>query len=77
KFFIEARTVSDDLYGSGESAGDNAFIHDGHYRRFIEPEELAGIMSGMGYEIIFLQESKGFSKTKSSDPVLMRLTANI
>ena len=32
KFFIEARTLKDDLYGKGESAGDNAFIYDGHYR---------------------------------------------
>ena len=77
KIFIEARTVRDDLYGLGESIGDNAFIHDGHYRRFIEPEELAAIMRAMGYEIISLREGRGFSKTKNSDPVLMRLTAKI
>ena len=77
RVYIEARTLRDDLYGKGEAAGDNAFIYDGHYRRFIEPENLAGIMSAMGYKIISLQESNGFSKTKDSDPVLMRLTAGI
>ena len=77
RLYIEARTLRDDLYGKGEAAGDNAFIYDGHYRRFIKPEELADIMTGIGYKIISLQESNGFSKTKDSDPVLMRLTAGI
>ena len=54
KFFIEARTLKDNLYGKGESAGDNAFIYDGHYRRFIDPEELVKDMESMGWRIISL-----------------------
>ena len=77
KIFIEARTLRDELYGKGENAGNNAFIYDGHYRRFIEPEELAEEMRAMGYEIISLCESSGFSKFKDFDPILMRLTARI
>ena len=77
KIFIEARTLRDDLYNMGEKLGDNAFIYDGHYRRFIEPEELADIMRSLGYEIIYLCESRGFSKFGDSDPVLMRLIAKI
>ena len=77
KIFIEARTLRDDLYGKGENAGDNAFIYDGHYRRFIDPEELADIMKSIGYKIISMNERNGFSKFGTSDPVLMRLTAKI
>ena len=77
QLYIEARTLRDDLCGKGEYAGDNAFIYGGHYRRFIDPENLAGIMSAMGYKIVSLQENSGFSKTKDSDPVLMRLKAGI
>ena len=77
KFFIEARTLRDDLYGKGDSAGDNAFIYGGHYRRFIAPEELAEIMRHMGYEILSLCEGRGFSKLGDSAPVLMRLTAKV
>ncbi len=75
RLYIEARTLHDDLYGKGESVGDNAFIYDGHYRRFINPEDLADTMNADGWEIISLREGKGFSRTKNSDPVLMRLIA--
>ena len=34
KFFIEARTVNDPLFGVGESVGNNGFITS-HYRRFL------------------------------------------
>ena len=75
RFFVEARTLRDELFGKGESIGDNAFIYDGHYRRFIEPEELAASMEGFGYRIISLREENGFSKVGDSDPVLLRLIA--
>ncbi len=77
KFFIEARTLRDDLYGKGENLGSNAFIYDGHYRRFIEPEELAAEMTTIGYRIISMREEKGFSKFGESNPVLMRLIAEV
>ena len=77
KFFIEARTLRDDLFGRGRSLGDNAFIYNGHYRRFVEPEELSRIMSGMGYEVLSLSEGRGFSVTAESDPILMRLLARV
>ena len=69
--------MRDDLYGKGENVGDNAFIYNGHYRRFINPEELADIMKNIGYKIISLNESNGFSKFGTSDPVLLRLIAKI
>ena len=75
KFFIEARTIRDDIYGKGENVGDNAFIYNGHYRRFVDPDALADLMSGIGYKIISLSEGRGFSATQESDPVLMRLVA--
>ena len=77
KIFIEARTLRDELYGKGENIGDNAFIYNGHYRRFIDPENFAEIMRSIGYEIISLCESSGFSKFGDFDPILMRLTARI
>ncbi len=77
KIFIEARTLRDDLYGKGENIGDNAFIYNGHYRRFIDPEELACTMKSIGYKISSLNERNGFSKLGTSDPVLLRLIAEI
>lgn len=75
KIFIEARTIHDDIFGKGEETARNTFIYDDHFRRFIDPDELAEEMRLIGYEILSLEEGRGFSKTSHSDPVLLRLTA--
>ncbi|MBQ3654651.1 MAG: class I SAM-dependent methyltransferase [Synergistaceae bacterium] len=77
RFFIESRTLRDDLYGKGENVGSNAFIYDGHYRRFIDPKELAASMTRIGYKIISIREEKGFSKFGDFDSVLLRLIAEV
>ncbi|MBP3690887.1 MAG: hypothetical protein J6I74_06130, partial [Schwartzia sp.] len=75
KLFIDARTIRDDLYGKGEKVAPNAFFYDGHFRRFIDPQLLKAKMQARGYNVLDLQEGRGFSKTSDSDPVLMRLIA--
>ena len=75
KIFIEARTIHDDIFGKGQETDRNTFIYNGHFRRFIDPDELTEEMKFMGYEILSLEEGRGFSKTDTSDPVLLRLTA--
>lgn len=39
-FFIEVRSVNDELYGQGEKVGENSYIFDGHFRRFIKMKAL-------------------------------------
>ena len=75
KLFIEARTIRDDLYGKGEQVASNAFFYDGHFRRFIDPHLLKIKMESLGYHILQMEENRGFSKTATSDPVLLRVTA--
>jgi len=74
-FFIETRTTGDDIFGIGEKAGPLAYIHENHYRRFIEPDDLARQLKDQGYELLYFEESRGFSKTEDSDPVLLRVVA--
>ncbi len=74
---IEARTTKDDIYGLGAKIARNAYEYNGHYRRFVDVEEFRRKLEKMGFEIEELTESKGFSKTVESDPVLMRLIAKI
>ena len=74
---IEARTIHDDIYGKGREVEHNAFFYNGHYRRFIDIEEFKIKLQNMGYEIVSIEESKGFSKTDTSDPYLMRCIAKI
>lgn len=77
RLYIEARTIHDDLYGKGERVGEHAFIFNGHYRRFLNPEELRAKLENMGFNIISLVEDRGFSKTETSDPMLLRLVAGL
>ena len=74
---IEARTIHDALYGKGKEVGDNAFEYNDHYRRFIDVNEFKKKMENMGFVFDYIEERKGFSKTKESDPMLMRAIARV
>jgi hypothetical protein len=77
KFFIETRSIRDDLYGQGKRVGENAFIYDGHYRRFIDPDQFRRKLERLGFKITMFVESAGLSKTEESDPVLLRCICTI
>ncbi len=69
---IEARTVHDGIFGLGKKVDRNAFYYNGHFRRFIDVENFKEKIEKMGFKVLSLEESTGFSKTADSDPVLMR-----
>ena len=72
KLYIEARTIRDDIYGKGEKVAPNAYVYDGHFRRFIDPHVLENKLIRLGYKVLRLEERQGFSKTEHSDPILLR-----
>lgn len=74
-FFIEARSTKDELYGKGKKVAKNAFIYNNHFRRFIDKQEFERKLEELGFKIIFIEEKKGFSQTKESNPTLIRLIA--
>lgn len=76
-FSIEARTIRDEIYGKGEEVAHNAFIYNEHFRRFIDVEEFRKKLERFGFEIISIEEARGFSKTENSDPVLMRCIVGV
>lgn len=69
---IEARTTNDELYGKGIEAENNTFFYNEHYRRFIDVNVFRGKIEKLGFDLLYLDESNGFSRTQDSDPVLMR-----
>lgn len=73
RFFIEARTINDSIYGEGKPLGKHEYVNHGHYRRFIDIDAFKKkiILSG-NFEIIEINESIGWAKTEDSDPTLMR-----
>lgn len=74
-FFIEVRSVNDELYGMGEMVGSDAYIYDGHYRRFIRMEQLTEKMKEIGFDILTAEEKRGFAPYQESDPPIIRITA--
>lgn len=75
QLLIEVRSVKGSLYGQGEQVERDAFIHDGHYRRFLRFEELTAELEGLGLEVTEATEAAGVAVYKDDDPVVIRLTA--
>lgn len=74
RFFIEARSIRDDLCGVGECVGAHAYMTD-HYRRFIDPQVLRERLHAAGFSIVECVESRGLSAIGDNDPVLVRVVA--
>ena len=74
---IEARTIHDELFGRGTKVGHNAYEYNDHFRRFIDVDEFRDKLKDMGFDVEYIEEAQGFSKTADSDPVLMRVIARI
>lgn len=76
RLFIEARTVKDARYGTGEACGPDAFLQDGHYRRFVRAEQLAAELAEIGFDLAQLTEGNGMATFGSDDPVVVRAVAS-
>lgn len=72
---IETRCVEDELCGVGERISKTEWAVDGHYRRFIVPEELEAQLDGLGFKHIRTLKSKGFAPLHTADPVILRIFA--
>lgn len=73
--FIEARSIRDGKYGKGKEVEKNAYIYDGHYRRFIDPLELKNKLEKIGFVILKLEESDKFAPLNSEKTVCVRVIA--
>lgn len=72
---IEVRSVKGDLYGKGEPRERDAFVYNGHYRRFVRMEELSAELQSLGFLIETAIESAGLAVHKNDDPVVIRIVA--
>ena len=75
KFFIEVRCVRDSKFGKGEEVEPNAFILDGHYRRFVVMEELLSALIKAGFHIKYAEQEKGFAPFGGDDSEIIRIVA--
>lgn len=72
-FFIEVRSVKDDIYGLGKKVGKNTYMYNKHTRRFIVLEELIKKLKSVGFEIIIANESKNYAVYKNENPIVIRI----
>lgn len=71
--FIETRSIKDNLFGIGKKIGKNEYFTD-HYRRFVDKLDLVNKLKKK-FRILYIKESKGYSKFKNEDPCLIRIIA--
>lgn len=76
KFFIEVRSIHDELCGKGKKVGRNSYIYSGHFRRFIVKEELEAQLINAGFFIEYSEENIGFSPLNDSNPPIIRIIAS-
>ncbi len=74
-FFIEARSINDDIYGKGKCIGKHSYIYNGHFRRFIDKKELVEKLLNLGFKIIYEEEDTGFALYNGQNPRLVRVVA--
>ncbi|OMQ08164.1 adenylyl-sulfate kinase [[Flexibacter] sp. ATCC 35103] len=74
KFFIECRSIKDQLSLKGEHISETERIF-GHYRRFVIAEELIQRLQDHDFEILDFVEDNGLAVHVTEDPVVIRITA--
>lgn len=74
-FFIEARSVHDGKYGMGQEVEKNAYIFDGHYRRFIDLPELVKKLEDVGFIVSEQEESAQFAPHNGEHAVCIRVVS--
>ncbi len=74
---IEARGQKNALFGKGEPVPDvpGAFIHDDHFRRFINFDALQKKLQTEGFTISYAAEEPGFSPFNGEDQAFIRIVA--
>ena len=75
QFFIEVRSVLDDIYGLGDKVGEDSFFYNGHYRRFVRKNMLEEKLKEIGFKIEYSEEKRGFAPFGDSDPIILRIIA--
>lgn len=75
QFFIEVRSIHDDIYGMGKKIAEHTYIYEGHFRRFIVRKELEEKLIKVGFTIKYSNEKRGFAPFGESDPPIIRIVA--
>lgn len=73
-FFLEARSIKDELFGEGSRVGKNEYVTD-HYRRFLDINVIENKIKELGLSIVYSIESQGLAIYKNENPIIIRIIA--
>ena len=75
--FRECGTAENFIKSLGKAlkGSENAFIHDGHYRRFINMDEFVSSCEKVGFKVTYAEESDEFAPFGSQKPTCIRVVA--
>lgn len=75
KFFIEVRSVKDELFGKGKKIAKNTYLYNKHCRRFIVLEELVDELIKNNFKVLYSKEKNDFAKFGDQNPIVIRIIA--
>lgn len=75
RFFIETRSVNDEIYGLGKCVGTDSYSYEGHFRRFLRKDNLLSKLIKAGFEIEYEAEERNFAPFEGSNPLIIRVVA--
>ena len=73
RLYVEVRSVKDFIFGKGVKVGDDEYIYDGHYRRFLRKEELEQRLMDKGFTIVQSIEDINLAPFGSENPSVIRM----
>lgn len=74
-FFIEARSVKDEIFGLGEMVDRNTYKYNNHSRRFLVFDEIIKKLKNLEFDIVYSDENKDYAVYKDMNPVVIRIIA--
>lgn len=74
---IEARGIQNEIYGMGERVADeaDAFIYEGHYRRFLNADDVNKQITGLGLTILSSDEAANRAPFNGTNYKFLRIVA--
>ena len=77
KLCIETRGQKNEIYAKGKPVPDeqDAFIFEGHYRRFVDFDKFRDDIVNVGFRIIEAEENTGFAPFQDTDYHFIRVIA--
>ena len=74
---IEARGTKNEYFGKGTKVKNekNAFVYEGHYRRFLHMDEICDKIHSARLNIVYADEKNGFAPFNGTDYKFIRIIA--